>query len=72
VVLEMEDVDDQSVLVEPEARVGRHACRGLGRRQRNRLDRPSGRRHSSGTGKTDDDAQDRPAHVGGRYASIMS
>jgi hypothetical protein len=71
-MLEVEDVDDEPILVEPRARVGSDAGRGCRRRQSTSLDGPAGRADACGTRETDDDAQERPAHVEGRYPSIMS
>jgi hypothetical protein len=62
-VVEVEDVDRESILVEPDARVGGdQGCR-LRRRQGGGLQRPPGRDHSGDTGESYGDAQERLAHI---------
>lgn len=71
-VVDMEDVDDEAVVMEPDARVCGDPVRMRRGRQGGRLERPAGRGHCRGTRESDTNAQQRPAHAKGRYASIMS
>jgi hypothetical protein len=62
-VVEVEDVDHESILVEPDARVGGDpGCRRR-RRQGSGLQGPPGRDHSGDTGESYGDAQEGLAHV---------
>lgn len=62
-VVKMEDVDCESVLVEPDTRVSGDPRGMLRRRQGSRLKRPPGCRHACGPREGYGDAQERPAHA---------
>jgi hypothetical protein len=71
-MVEVEDVDHESIRVEPRTRIGRDTRRRLRRRQHGSLHRPPGRGHACEAGDRYRDAQEGATHAAGRYASIMS
>ena len=61
-VVEVEDVDQESILLEPDTRVRRHEGGRFRRRQGGGLQHPAGRHHARDTGESHYDAQKRPVH----------